>query len=98
MNANEGTVLREAWSDGSTYKDRTNGAKGKTTDGQEAMSGNGKGEPDGQNTVLPITYQSNLTLHVTTPTVPDPILHYASGGLGAYRETGMVTRVVQRTI
>jgi hypothetical protein len=57
-----------------------------------------KGEPDEQNMVLPITYQSNLTSHVTTPTVPDPILRYASGGravaLGAYRETGMVTRVV----
>jgi hypothetical protein len=71
--------------------------------GQEGdMSGNEKGELDGQKTVLTITYQSNLTLRVTTPTVPDPILRYASGGsavaLGAYRETGMVTRVVQRTI
>jgi hypothetical protein len=39
----------EAWSDGSTYKERTTGAKGKTTDGQEEgdMSGNEKGEPDG---------------------------------------------------
>jgi hypothetical protein len=49
--------------------------------GQEGdMSGNEKGELDGQKTVLPITYQSNLTLRVTTPTVPDPILRYASGG------------------
>jgi hypothetical protein len=66
------------------------------------MSSNEKGEPDEQKTVLLITYQSNLTLHVTTPTVPDPILRYVSGGsavaLGAYRETGMVTRVIQRTI
>jgi hypothetical protein len=35
MNENEGTVFREAWSDGSTYKERTNGAKGKTKNGQE---------------------------------------------------------------
>jgi hypothetical protein len=83
MNENEGTVFREAWPDGSTYNERTNGAKGKTTDGQgEDMSGNEKGELDGQETVLPTTYQSNLTLRVTTPTVPDPILRYASGERG----------------
>jgi hypothetical protein len=50
--------------------------------GQEEgdMSSNEKGELDGQKTVLPITYQSNLTLCVMTPMVPDPILHYASRG------------------
>jgi hypothetical protein len=46
----EGTVSREAWPDGNTYKERTNGARGKTTDGQEegGMRGKEKGEPDGQ--------------------------------------------------
>jgi hypothetical protein len=54
---NEGTVSREAWSDGSTYKERTTGVKGKTTDGQEEdMGGNEKWELDGQKSVLPITY------------------------------------------
>jgi hypothetical protein len=33
------------------------------------MSGNEKGEPDEQKTVVPITYQSSLTLRVATPTV-----------------------------
>jgi hypothetical protein len=48
---------RGHWSDGSTYRKRTSEAKGKTMNGQEGgMSGNEKGEQDGQGTVLPITY------------------------------------------
>jgi hypothetical protein len=40
---NEGTGPREAWSDGSTYRERTSGAKGKTINGQEGdMSGKEK--------------------------------------------------------
>jgi hypothetical protein len=43
MSKNEGTVSREAWPYGITYKERTNGAKEKTTKGQEAdMGGNEK--------------------------------------------------------
>jgi hypothetical protein len=57
------------------------------------------GELNGHGTVLPITYQSILTSHVATPTVPSPIVRYASGRgtvvLGAYREAGLMTRVVQ---
>jgi hypothetical protein len=33
MNESDGTGPREAWSDGSTYKERIHGAKRKTTDG-----------------------------------------------------------------
>jgi hypothetical protein len=45
MNEDEGTSHRKARSDRSIYKERTNGAKRKTTDGQEEgeMSGNEKG-------------------------------------------------------
>jgi hypothetical protein len=53
------------------------------------MSSNEKGEPDEYAMVLLIMYQSSLTLCVAMPTVPSPVV------LGAYRETGLMARVVQ---
>jgi hypothetical protein len=53
------------------------------------MSGNEKGEQDGQGTI-----ELDTACHDT-----DPIARYASGwsavALGTYREIGLMTRVVQ---
>jgi hypothetical protein len=48
------------------------------------MSGNKKGELDGQGTVIPITYSSSLTLRVTTPT--GQINFALCERVGVYRE------------
>jgi hypothetical protein len=68
MNAYKGTVLREAWYDGSTYKEKRKGGQRKVR--RETRMVTKTGEPNEHATVLPITESYLVISSVALPVQP----------------------------